>query len=246
MIKDIYKRILELPSLDPSPKTNSVFRELVEFATDIRHESDLTSEEENRLCDFCADAEYKLELDFAVKLTKKEHVLEDFIYYNNYSKLVDLEYGNIQIFKKDIKKALFVGGGPLPLTAILLAIKTGMSVDILEKDEQAIKISKNTIANLNISNIKVIQGDAYEFSNYNEYELIVIASLLDGNSDSKIKLIDDVYESMQDNALLLIRSSHNNRCVLYKPIDIKKLRNLPLIEVRPHNEIINSFLVFEK
>ncbi len=144
----IFNKILSLKTLKPSKETNQAFSELVKFGENSFNEISLKDEEVLKLRKLSCQAEYEMELFWADKIIHSKNPnkeLENFWYYKNYQDLVTLEYLNIFNISNKIKKVLFVGGGPLPLTAIILAIKFNLKCSVLEKDEMSFVRAKEVV-----------------------------------------------------------------------------------------------------
>lgn len=174
--------------------------------------------------------------------------LERFWYYKNYEQLVDLEYSNITCLYKKIRNVLFIGGGPLPLTAILLCKKYNLRCFILEKDSDSYLTSTALVKKLGFSKmIKVINIDAESYVDYNKHTIIYLAAMVGQDEKRKSAIISLIHKKLLPGRVLLCRSSHGTRKLLYTPIAKKLLREVnPILEVRPYNSIINSFFILQK
>jgi nicotianamine synthase len=247
----IFNRIINLNSLKPSKETNSAFSDLVKYCKENRA-IHLKKYQINELRKLSSVAEYEMELYWAKRIVLSKEPTQEikqFWYYTNYEQLVDLEYSNVRyVYYKNIETVLFVGGGPLPLTAILLCEKYDIKSTILEKDKLSYEISLALIEKLKLGNkVKVINIAAEKYSDYDKFNLVYLASLVGNSAPNKNKIINTIYTSIQKDCLLLCRSSHGTRTLLYASISktlLKKIR--PVLEVRPYNSIINSFFILQK
>lgn len=247
----IFHKILNLKSLKPSKETNEAFSELVKYSENSFNKVNLNEMQIVELRKISSAAEYEMELHWADKIIKSKNPnseLEKFWYYKNYEDLVTLEYINIISINKKVKKVLFVGGGPLPLTTIILANKYNILCEVLERDEVSFLKSTTLIKSLELENkVKIIKITAEKHNSYTKYDLIYLAALVGENEKSKNKMINHIYKAISKNSLFLCRSSHGSRKIIYNPINkniFKKLK--PLLEVRPYNSIINSFFILQK
>jgi hypothetical protein len=139
----IFNRILKLDSLKPSKKTNDAFSDLVNFCKSDS-KVNLKNGQVRKLMELFYVAECEKELYYAKKIIASKDpnkVLEGFYYYKNYERLVDLEYANILCLHKNIRNILFIGGGALPITTILLCKKYGLNCSILEVDKKSYAIA---------------------------------------------------------------------------------------------------------
>jgi nicotianamine synthase len=246
----IFDRILKLESLKPSTETNDAFFELVSFCSNNKQVS-LKSNQIKKLRELSSHAEYEMEVYWAKRIIASkngEKELQKFWYFKNYEQLVDLEYSNISSLYKKIKKVLFVGGGPLPLTAILLHKKYGVKCTILEKDAESHRIATLLLQKLNLTEaIKVTNIHAEDYSGYNSFNLIYLAAMVGEDEASKTKIISLLHTKINKGKVLVCRSSHGTRKLLYTPIAKELLKEInPVLEVRPYNSIINSFFILQK
>lgn len=246
----IFDRILKLDSLKPSQETNDAFFDLVTFCSNNK-KINLKNNQIKKLRELSSQAEYEMEMYWAKRIIASKNAdkeLRTFWYYANYEQLVDLEYSNISSLYKNIKKILFVGGGPLPLTAILLHKKYGTKCTILEKDTESHNISTLLLQKLSLTNaVKVINVPAEDYSNYNSFNLIYLAAMVGEDETSKSKIISLLHTKISKGKVLVCRSSHGTRKLLYTPIGTKILQEItPILEVRPYNSIINSFYILQK
>jgi len=249
-MKTIYKNILaQSKNLKPSPQVDKAFTELVEYATNPRNKPKLYGGQYTKLRNISSLAEYELEKENSVLIASSRNpssALKDFVYYKNYEDLVTLEYINVSLIKK-INKALFIGGGPLPLTAIILSHKYGIRCDVLENNLEAVTLAEALISSLGLSSkVTVIHTNAKDFTLYGAYDCIYLAAMVEQMSPAKIALIHGIFTSMSKDSLLLCRSAHLNRKLLYVHVATKNLPVAPILEVRPYNHIINSFLVLQR
>lgn len=247
----IFHKILKLDSLKPSKETNEAFSQLVSFSENSFNKINLKEDQILKLRELSSRAECEMELYWANRITESsnpEKELKKFWYYKNYEDLTVLEYTNVINLKAKIKKVLFVGGGPLPLTAIILANKYNILCEVLERDELSFLKSTTLIKSLGLENkVKIIKTTAEKHNSYGKYDLIYLAALVGENEKSKNKMINHIYKEISKNSLFLCRSSHGSRKIIYTPINkniFKKLK--PLLEVRPYNSIINSFFILQK
>lgn len=251
-MRDLYIKITTLNDLSPSEKVNFLFSQLVEKSLEEGDKNTtLTKSETAKLQLICARAEYEMEKYWAKRILEaidSNNELLKFPYYSNYEKLTQMEWFSLLSCTKHIKhKAIFVGSGPLPLTAIVLAKKYTSTVTVLDVDKEACELSRKLIKKLGLEKkIRVINEDGVNFESYKEYNLIFIAALAGVDIKTKENILKKIRKDTEKGIHILARSSWGMREILYKPLD-KKLFKLfkPIIEVRPHNDVVNSVIVFE-
>ena len=247
-LRGIYKQIVKLEDLRPSRKTNKLFSELVSFAVSQK-KGDLKGNEVIRLQKICSDAEYQLEKHWANQIIASANpskALNKFPYSSNYKQLTQLEWLSLLGCTKHAEhKIVFIGGGPLPMTAIFLAVDHDQKVTILEKDEEAYKISARLVESINLQGkIKILNEDGSKFKGYSKFNCFFVAAL--AGLDKKIKqtILSEIQRQAPKKSHILARSSWGSRELLYRPLKLDNGQLKTIIEVRPHNEVVNSFYIF--
>ncbi len=95
------------------------------------------------------------------------------IYRIYYKRLVAKEIAIATISQND--HILCIGGGPFPGTAIEIAEQTGAHVTVVDKDPEAVEISRKVVSRLRLDNrIQVIQANGENVSAH-RYSLVHIA-----------------------------------------------------------------------
>lgn len=248
-LQNIKIEIEKLNDLAPSSKVNRVFSNLVNLATSFK-------QKEIELKDYfqkvAAEAEVEMEKYWANKIIdsqNSEKTLKEFWYYKNYLDLTKLEFGSLSLCHdhKKHNKILFVGSGPLPLTGIFLAREHGCAVTFLDINKDTLKLSENLCSKLDIKNVHFVCADAISYSDYGKFDTIIIAAMIESKKITKENFINLLSRKVGKHTHILVRSVFHNRELLYKKFDVTKVRGLnPILEVRPKNQIVNSFHVFEK
>lgn len=250
MILQFHQELKQLKSLAPSQWVNTLFGKLYEYC--IHQENNLikiTPEIED-INDICANAEYELEIDFAKKIIQSdspERTLYNFPYYQNYLHLVKLEYLNMSFFQPNISHILFLGSGPLPLSAIILAQRYHLHVTLVDHSRKALNISRKVIKKLNLEkNFDFICEDATTYSSQKKYDFVIGASLLFQTKWSENEILKHIKQNLSF-PYLLLRSSDGFKQLLYRKIPkttMKKHFDI-LLEIHPRNEIINSIFILK-
>lgn len=250
--RELYSRIKRLKTFQPSTEVNYFMSCLTTYCCNNTHiMPSLSNMEIKFIRDRSNIAETNLEIHWANKLLKdgsKYFNIKDFVYYSNYRDLVNLEILNIKVYKKNIRKILFIGGGAMPITAIILAQKYNCSVTILERDQESYDISIELISKLNLNNqINIVLCSALYYVGFYEYDLIYIAAMVGDNQKDKDAIINTISGSARYGTIILIRSAFAMKELLYYTYNFKGNNSLNLLtEVRTHNHIVNSFFVLQK
>lgn len=238
---DLYQKIKSFDDYKPREEINQTFSTLVCYCLDDTCKRHLTDVEISELQNICSKAEEELELHFANKFITNNKTLKEFIYYDNYQSQVQLELESIKTFNPNPKKVLFIGGGPLPLTAILLAKDCEVDCDVIEKNKEYAILSEQVIKKLGIENIKVINIEALDYGGYADYDLVIISALSQSNVLSKESLINQISSQAP---LTLARYAAGNKILLYPDLNKSIINNIALV-VNPIGNIINSSLIIK-
>ena len=248
MINKIYKNLKWLKTLKPNVETNKIFSSLVNYCVENNlniEYTDIVKEINN----YCSIAEYELEKYTVLEILKSDNPkgkLKEFVYYKNYLDLTKFEYMNSSLFINQINNVLFIWWWPLPLTAIVLAYEYWVKSVIVDINEEAVELSKKLVEKIGLGEyIKIIKWDAINYVDSNKYDICYIASLVFWWINH-LSIIENIWKINFD--LLLTRTSHWSRELLYKKVDIEILNkyfNIQLIS-HPKNKIINSIILSYK
>jgi nicotianamine synthase len=238
---DIYQKLKSFNNYKPSTEVSQTFSALVAYCLNSNNKIHLDPDQIIETQKICSLAEEELEFDFANKIISNEKTLEEFMYYPNYQDQINLEIESLRTLNRNIKKILFVGGGPLPLTAILLAKNYDIDCDVIEKDKEYAALSEKLIRKLEIENLKIINTEALDYGGYANYDLVIISALSQSNALSKESLINQISSLTP---LTLARYATGNKILLYPDLNKSIINNIALV-VNPTGNIINSFLIIK-
>jgi nicotianamine synthase len=174
--------------------------------------------------------------------------LRAFPYYQNYIDLANMELSAITPLlprDKPLQKVAFIGSGPLPLTSICLAqILRDQSlssfsttkVEILNIDScpQAISHS-STLSQLlgsYASSLSFACEEAGSLSrDLTPYDVVFLAALVGNTQEEKEKVLLRVVGQMKPGALVVVRTSHGLRGLLYPEFEIATNSILEKVQV---------------
>jgi hypothetical protein len=142
-------------------------------------------------------------------------------------------------------RVAFVGSGPLPLTAFLLAGEC-VRVDNLDRDAAALALSRRVAGALGVTGLGFVHADAGGDDGVDlvGYGLVILAALVGRTPGEKAEVIAHVADAMAPGALLLVRSARDLRTLLYPAVDPGALAGLEVLgTVHPTGEVINSVIV---
>jgi hypothetical protein len=199
------------------------------------------------LLDGLSRAESAMESHWSDAFAQKQDLgledLKSFWYWQNYKDLVTHEMG--QIFPVAVapgSRCAFVGGGPLPMTGILMALDYGVEVDCLDSDADACARAQALVDRLGISDrVHIVQAKGAEHD-YAAYDYVLIASLVQDKAG--------VIAAMQNTGhagVMGVRSAENLHTLLYEPFRDSDVANTQYqyASITPYvPDVINSTLFY--
>lgn len=148
-----------------------------------------------------------------------------FPYYRNYVDLVKMELNAIASVTKGAKprKYAVLGSGPLPMTSIciLRALRNdgeAVTVDNFDYDPWAISESSKLRCHTGYSQEEIdhhyvdVESEDYDLRSFH---IVYLASLVGITTETKQRTIIRIMKQMRPGALLVLRSAHSLRSLLY-------------------------------
>lgn len=164
-------------------------------------------------------------------------MLLNFTYYDNYVDLVRMELNAIASVTVDQPPSKFaiLGSGPLPLTSLCIVqaskLRNHPSVSVLNVDYDPGAISASTelcrklghnaaSMNFHCADAKSKSLDLYDF------DVVYLAALVGINNEQKNNTVLEVITRMRPGALLMLRSAHSLRGLMYpvSPLEFSFLK----------------------
>ena len=129
-----------------------------------------------------------------------------------------------------LRRWAFIGSGPLPLTLICISIvlrertHLGITCCNIERNQEAVRLSSRIDEALGMEDEKRCQCAhiGKDEVNLHGFDVICVAALVGETSHDKERITADVIERMRPGAMLVLRSAHSLRCLLY-PVSIYSL-----------------------
>lgn len=204
-----------------------------------------------RLRRLCGRAEYLLERQWAQSIATAhdpQHRLLEFPYLRNYQQLGDLELHLLAGVGCDLSRLNrigFLGGGPLPVSALILAQRLDVSIDIVDRNPEASGLADLVIERLDLSpRLRTWTVEAVQFVEAAECDIIFFAALVGADQIDKRRILAGLAERVRPGCHLVARGAHGLRTLLYPAIDVADLPGwTPLACVQPFTEVVNSVLV---
>lgn len=252
----LHDALVAAPDLEPGPTTDALFTRLVGLAVAPHpaHVVDAVLGDArlaDRLPDLrarCAGGEYALERAWARRVLAAADPaaeLERFPYLQNYRDLTRIEFHAVAGHAPSApRRALFVGSGPLPLSALLLA-RYGVRVDAVDVDTDAVALGA-ALARTFGDDVTVAEGDVLGLGDLAAYDLVCVAALVGLAPDDKAAALAHVRARMRPGATVLARSAHSLRGLLYPVLDVAGagLGGLdPVAVLHPHTDVVNSVVL---
>ncbi|PMD16938.1 nicotianamine synthase 3 [Hyaloscypha hepaticicola] len=272
IVTDLLRLSTELSGktdLRPCDNINNLFGELVGLCTWTVSERVVTEVLNNAevievlpgLRRICTEGESHLESHWADIITGTENQSQDedtvfkrlmeFPYFNNYVDLTRLELAAIHcVHPTPISKLAFIGSGPLPLTSLQLLQMSPSVLEILNIDHNRTAISQSSKLCENLGS----KGEGMHFlcaeagsCDLRDFDVVYLAALVGSTQVEKEELLKDVVAKMREGAILVIRSAHGLRRVLYAVFDpttvaMRRCLDLQLV-VHPYNHVVNSVII---
>jgi GNAT superfamily N-acetyltransferase len=160
----------------------------------------------------------RFESEFADRLIKGEESLSDYPFYERFDTLVRSEITLLEGAQP--QKVLFIGSGPLPISAILLHLQTGSPVDCVAFDSSAVPISQQVVENCGFGRLVHIRGSADADYDPSDYDLVVVGLL----ARRKKAILTKLRKRCHPGSAILCRTSHGLRKLLYEPVADRDVR----------------------
>lgn len=186
--------------------------------------------------------ETNLEIGFAKDIVSgKQTAMSRYLLYRRFVKLIKNE-----IKLADIKKdnhVLFIGSGPLPISAILVNKFTSCQVVCVEKNKNRATISCQVLDSLGLSEkIKVINDNGKKLKE-NNCSVVIIALLAKPKSD----ILDNIFKKTMTGTRIVCRTSDGARQAFYEPTEPNILRRYKIVDkiVAGADQTISSVLLLK-
>ncbi|HEY6795062.1 MAG TPA: nicotianamine synthase family protein [Kineosporiaceae bacterium] len=264
-IARLYRHLRDLESLAPAPGVNRLFGELVNVCVRTDQSAAPTVLADPRvqqllpdLLRICAEGESLLEQAWAHRVIGSADPwaeLAQFPYLDNYQQLTRLEphaLAGAGHRRQQSRRVCFLGGGPLPLTAVLMHAELGTPVDVVDNRPEAVDLARRVIGRLAPGpGIRAVRADAAAADDMRRTlagcDVVVLAALVGCTRQQKQVVLSAVGGALEAGAYLVVRSTHGLRSLLYPVVDVGDVARvagcLPEVLVHPLGDVVNSVLV---
>lgn len=215
------------------------FFEFVEYTNQLNmlsptEQHNLLKEFELFITDFqqaFQQAEFILEVEYARGVLAGEFSASNYLN-ERYKKIIHSEFLLFDKYLAIKKKRhiLFAGSGPLPASAMLMALKDEDSeIYLLDNDEEAHWLAKRILHNYkSIKNLHLLQPNNVEdYPWINEFDVIILAGMIGATVQEKVEIYTKLAKNIHSGTYLFTRSSrpHDASILLYAPFPFEKLHN---------------------
>ncbi|WP_158542861.1 nicotianamine synthase family protein [Phytoactinopolyspora halophila] len=250
----IYHGLEARADLRPGAHVDALFHQLVHLVLSTPDELAVRAFDDvrvsslaPRLRELCATGETELELAWARRIGGSDDpslTLSQFPYLSNYRLLARMEAGAVaRAVDHPVRSLAFVGSGPLPMSAFLLARELGAAVDGIDRDPVAVTTARRLARALGLSHLRIVHEGAGRVD-LSGYDVVVLAALVGATGEEKAGVLAHLARSMAPGATLLIRSARGMRMLLYPEVERTLLDEFDVRTViHPDGEVINSVIV---
>jgi hypothetical protein len=228
-IRDLEEKIFDLDALEET-KRNRICDSIPEETKKILND---------RYCEW----ETILEARFAQRILNLE--VTDYKEYPLYDRFRNLISKELHLLEPgSYQSILFIGSGPFPITAILLHQFTGKKIDCLERDAEAVQVSRNVLKALGLD--KQIQvhygrGETFDFGGYD----VILNALL---AKPKWSIMKNIRNRCSTSVKVLCRTSHGLRRLLYETTASNALHGFRTLGMQRagYNDTISTLYLVSK
>jgi len=244
-----YTQLKKIKNFTPRKKVNKILSALYSYSIDLHDDYIQNTQYVKDIRRFCVQSEEEMEKYYSQKISTSPEPIQEisrFMYFKNYQLLSHLEFTNLSCFCPQIKNILFLGSGPLPLSAICLVQNYRVHVTLVDMSFEALELSRILIEKLWLwEYFTFVCENAQTFQSPDTFDVTISAAMLftDGNQTNLFENISRVRTKY-----FLFRSSKGKRELLYRKLSTTKMQKYfqVLLEIHPKNELVNSIVIAQK
>ena len=252
----IHAELASLTLTQPTERSMGLIAELKSLTEgSCGKEAELAFDRENVRCalpllnKLYADHGYLVERQRVEKYISEQRVeLEAYESYGLIRKRVRYEVAAIEMVSGIDARAmrcLFVGSGPLPLSALLLAAEHGIRTTCIDRSLEAVHLSRQIVGLLGLSGmVEIKHADAESAGPCPSYTCVFVAGMAGTDTQEKMRIVRYLSSVSDDGTVFMLRSAEGMRRFLYAPIDETQLGDIQLhMKIVPYGTVENSLLV---
>lgn len=152
---------------------------------------------------------------------------------------LDIE-AEISLIKRVKKRAvLFIGGGPVPYSAIIINKLFKSKVDIIDSNLISYFLGKRYIKNMENNSLTYYKSSGLKFSGYEKYDLIYFASQM----TDKYSTLERILKNADKKITIVIRSSKNyNSQFILNSFYLKKIQDIYKVEINTYFSSLHDLI----
>lgn len=225
-------------------KLNIVLKTLVkhvEMSSDDSYATITNGINMTELWSLLAEAEGQMEAFWAREIVDDVASIEDFPYFDNYQLLTQREHrAIIKAMASGMpkpKRLVFIGSGPLPLSAMLLAQQLDLPTLCIDCDEQAAKLSIDVISNAHPGGYLAVESCNGTDVEFHCNDLVFVAALVDDKQDI-------LERASKTETHVAVRDATGIRRVLYPELELSHLVDRLLATEPGGDGVINRLRIY--
>lgn len=144
---------------------------------------------------------------------------------------------------KKVKKILFVGSGPVPMTPIFLAYKK-INVDCIDISREACELADSLTKKLGIRKyMRFIESDILEYDDFQTYDIVWVAVMAGATDEQKKVIVKHLRDHIRSKQILIMRTGFGIGKFIYATIDQKYFDGFLVSSNKPFSELLTTYFV---
>ena len=171
---------------------------------------------------------FDLEMEWSRKfLLSKSASLSEYPKYRHYELRVSYEMHMLSVIcARPIRKILLVGCGSLPLSALMIKHDFGATVDLLDRNIEALRHAKRLIQKYDREmKSAFIHADALRFKGFGNYDVVFLAGTVGADSPTRQKIVEKVFSGMKKASVLVLRPPINLEKIILADLDPESVKD---------------------
>lgn len=156
--------------------------------------------------------ETRLELAFADQVSTGRASIVEYPLADRFDRLIEREI-TLAGPLGPRSSVLFIGSGPVPISAVYIHARTGATVRCLDSDRASVTVSRRLLQNLGLHHAIRVDHGAGQYSSAGAPSLVVVALL----AKPKAAILDHMWHELPPECSLILRTSCGPCRVLYEP-----------------------------
>ena len=163
------------------------------------------------------------------------------LYFDFYDEMTENEINLANISEDDI--ILHIGGGPIPVTSILLAKKSGVRVTSIDNSLRSVKQAISCVLEAGVADkVQIQYAEANSFP-VDKFDVIIVSQ----GTRSYKELLMYISQSMKDDARVIFRTSSSpSGKIVQKDLFLKDIFKIDKIVAQEKNGLLISILLLKK